>query len=159
MSYILLRGFKMTEAQILDALRWLARQNPDVQLAIWKQAYGDQAEHERKKLAHAVLVIKGKMHRDKRKYSDREAGLQELQETTELRIKALKKPRKRTERKSRLKRKVKLRIKLIDKLKSEEGLGWRLIARYLERYADLKISHAQLRRLYLQIKEEETNNG
>ena len=62
-----------------------------------------------------------------------------------------------TGRKSRLKRKVKLRIKLIDKLKEEENLGWRLIARYLEKYADLKISHAQLRRLYLQIKEEEEN--
>ena len=148
----------MTEAQILDAMKWLARQNPEVQLTIWRQAYGDdqaKAEHERKKLAHAVLVIKNKMHRDKRKYSDREAGLQELQETTELRIKALKKPRKKIERKSRLKRKVKLRIKLIDKLKTEEGLGWRLIARYLEKYADLKISHAQLRRLYLQIKEED----
>ena len=151
----------MTEAQILDTLRWLARQNPDVQLAIWKQAYGDQAEHERKKLAHAVLVIKGKMHRDKRKYSDREQGLTELQETTELRIKALRKQKKSgIGRKSRLKRKVKLRIKLIDKLKTDEGLGWRLIARYLERYADLKISHSQLRQLYLQIKEEEeTNNG
>ena len=146
----------MTEAQILDAMKWLARQNPEVQLTIWRQAYGDdQAEHERKKLAHAATIIRNKMLRDKRKYSDREAGLQELQETTELRIKALKKPRKRTERKSRLKRKVKLRIKLIDKLKSEEGLGWRLIARYLERHADLKISHTQLRRLYLQIKEED----
>ena len=146
----------MTEAQILDTLRWLARQNPDVQLAIWKQAYGDQAEHERKKLAHAVLVIKGKMHRDKRKYSDREQGLTELQETTELRIKALRKQKKSgIGRKSRLKRKVKLRIKLIDKLKTDEGLGWRLIARYLEKHADMKISHAQLRRLYLQIKEED----
>ena len=148
----------MTEAQILDTLRWLARQNPDVQLAIWKQAYGDQAEHERKKLAHAATIIRNKMLRDKRKYSDREQGLGELKETTELRIKALRKPRKKIERKSRLKRKVKLRMKLIDKLKEEE-LGWRLIARYLERHADLKISHSQLRRLYLQIKEEETNNG
>ena len=150
----------MTEAQILDAMKWLARQNPEVQLTIWRQAYGDdqaKAEHERKKLAHAVLVIKNKMHRDKRKYSDREQGLAELQETTELRIKALHKQRKSTGRKSRLKRKVKLRIKLIDKLKEEENLGWRLIARYLERYADMKISHAQLRRLYLQIKKEEEN--
>jgi hypothetical protein len=99
------------------------------------------------------------MVRDKRKYYDREQGLKELEETTELRIKALRKQRKSgTGRKSRLKRKVKLRMKLIDKLKEEE-LGWRLIARYLERHADLKISHSQLRRLYLQIKEEETNNG
>ena len=150
----------MTEAQILDAMKWLARQNPEVQLTIWRQAYGDdQAEHERKKLAHAATIIRNKMLRDKRKYSDREQGLGELKETTELRIKALRKPRKKIERRSRLKRKVKLRMKLIDKLKEEE-LGWRLIARYLERHADLKISHSQLRRLYLQIKEEEeTNNG
>ena len=149
----------MTEAQILDALRWLVRQNLELQLIVWTQAYGnDQAEHERKKLAHAATIIRNKMQRDKRKYSDREQGLGELKETTELRIKALRKPRKKIERKSRLKRKVKLRMKLIDKLKEEENLGWRLIARYLERHADLQISHTQLRRLYLQIKEEELNN-
>ena len=101
------------------------------------------------------MAIKEKMVRDKRKYYDREQGIKELEETTELRLKALRKKKSGTGRKSRLKRKVKLRIKLIDKLKTEEGLGWRLIARYLERYADLKISHTQLRRLYLQIKEED----
>ena len=67
----------MTEAQILDAMKWLARQNPEVQLTIWRQAYGDdQAEHERKKLAHAATIIRNKMLRDKRKYSDREQGSQ-----------------------------------------------------------------------------------
>jgi len=145
----------MTETKIQEALKWLARQNTAIQLEAWKEAGYQDAYSERKKLAVAIMSIKEKMVRDKRKYSDREAGLQELQETTELRIKALKKPRKKIERKSRLKRKVKLRIKLIDKLKTEEGLGWRLIARYLERHADLKISHTQLRRLYLQIKEED----
>ena len=147
----------MTETKIQEALKWLARQNTAIQLEAWKEAGYQDAYSERKKLAVAIMSIKEKMVRDKRKYSDREQGIQELEETTELRLKALRKKKSGTGRKSRLKRKVKLRIKLIDKLKEEENLGWRLIARYLEKYADLKISHAQLRRLYLQIKEEEEN--
>ena len=149
----------MTETKTQEALKWIARQNTAIQLEAWKEAGYQDAYSERKKLAVAIMSIKEKMVRDKRKYSDREQGIQELEETTELRLKALRKKKSGTGRKSRLKRKVKLRMKLIDKLKKEENLGWRLIARYLERHADLKISHSQLRRLYLQIKEEETNNG
>ena len=91
----------MTETKIQEALKWLARQNTAIQLEAWKEAGYQDAYSERKKLAVAIMSIKEKMVRDKRKYSDREQGIQELEETTELRLKALRKKKSGTGRKSR----------------------------------------------------------
>ena len=102
----------------------------------------------------AAKTILQKMQRDKRKALDRESAVKELSETHKLRIKALHKDRK-GRRKSKLYKRVKLRLKLIEQLR-REGLGWRMISLYLQKYSDLTISYQQLRRLYIQIKEEET---
>ena len=146
----------MTEKEILELTKWYVVQPKQIQLAVWQEFESDkQAEQKRKEFAKAIKNIKAKMFRDKRKFLNREVGLEELRETTKLRIAALRKPR--TQKKSRrgnLKKRVKYRIKLINQLRAE-GLGWRLIARYLGKYAGLQISHVHLRRLYLQFQEEQ----
>ena len=149
---------RIGEQEIKEKLRWLSRQNKDIQAEVFDQAFGEQGLQVREALAMAAKTILQKMQRDKRKALDREVAVEELAETHKLRIKALYKDRK-GRKKSKLYKRVKLRIKLIENLR-QEGLGWRMDALYLEKYADLKISYQQLRRLYLQIKEkeEETNN-
>ena len=144
---------RIGEQEIKEKLRWLSRQNKDIQAEVFGQAFGEQGPQVREALAMAAKTILQKMQRDKRKALDREVAVEELAETHKLRIKALYKDCK-GRKKSKLYKRVKLRIKLIENLR-KEGLGWRMIALYLEKYADLKISYQQLRRLYLQIKVEE----
>jgi len=146
----------MTEKEIFELAKWYIIQPKKIQLAVWQEFGADkeQAEKKRKEFARAIQKVKARMLRDKRKYIDREEGLKELQETTRLRIAAIRKPRKTSKtRKGKLAKKVKLRMELIRQLK-KQGLGWRLIARYLAKYADLQISHVHLRRLYLQLQKE-----
>jgi hypothetical protein len=145
---------RIGEQEIKEKLRWLSRQNKDIQAEVFDQALGEQGPQVREALAMAAKTILQKMQRDKRKALDRESAVKELSETHKLRIKALHKDRK-GRRKSKLYKRVKLRLKLIEQLR-REGLGWRMISLYLQKYSDLTISYQQLRRLYIQIKEEET---
>ena len=141
------------EQEIKEKLRWLSRQNKDIQLEVFNLALGELGEQVRTSLAIAAKTIQQKMQRDKRKALDREIAVEELAETHRLRILSLYKDRK-GRRKSKLYKRVKLRIKLIEQLRNE-GLGWRMIALYLKKHSDLTISYQQLRRLYFRIKEEE----
>jgi len=147
----------MTEKEIFELAKWYATRPKPIQIEIWKTFGAQDAEKERKKFAQAIQKVRNRMLRDKRKFLNKETGLEELQKTTQLRIAALRKPRKKTTRKGKLLKRVKLRLPLIEQLRSQ-GLGWRLIARYLARYADLQISHVHLYRLYCQIKEDQQND-
>jgi len=151
----------MTEKEILEMIKWFATKPKEIQREIWIQLGAQnqtQAEEKRKEFAKAIKEVKSKLTRDKRKYLDREVGLVELKETTRLRIATIRKPRKTSKtRKGKLAKKVKLRMELIEQLRAE-GLGWRLIARYLAKHAGLQISHVHLYRLYCQIKEDQQND-
>jgi len=150
----------MTEKEIFELAKWYIIQPKQIQLTVWQEFGADkeQAEQKRKEFARAIQKVKARMLRDKRKYLDREEGLKELQETTRLRIAAIRKPRKTSKtRKGKLLKRVKLRLQLIEQLRAE-GLGWRLIARYLAKHAGLQISHVHLYRLYCQIKEDQQND-
>ena len=109
------------EQEIKEKLRWLSRQNKDIQAEVFDQAFGEQGPQVREALAMAAKTILQKMQRDKRKALDRESAVKELSETHKLRIKALHKDRK-GRRKSKLYKRVKLRLKLIEQLR-REGLG------------------------------------
>lgn len=144
----------MTEQEIFEQMKWFIAQNKMIQMEIWKR-FGaknqKEAEELRKKLVKAIKEVKTLLQKDRRKFLDRDLG--QLAETTRLRILAVKqKPRKRAKR-GTLKKKVKLQLQHIDHLRSQ-GLGWRKVAEYLQRYARLQISHNQLRLLYQKLKEE-----
>jgi len=142
---------RLSEQKIKELLRWMSRQNREIQLEIFSAAFGQDAERIRIELARGTEAIQRKLYKDKRK-ADRDE-IEDLRETHQLRIAALYKDN-RGRRKSALERKVRYRLKLIERLR-DEGLGWRKIAEYLAKYADLKISYQQLRRLYLKLTEGE----
>jgi len=144
----------MTEQEIFELQKWFISQNKLIQLEVWKNLGKDQeAEELRRRFVHTIKEIKTRIHRDRRKYLNRELGLTELAETTKLRILTIKQKPRRKPKKGTLLRKVKHHVRLVDQLRAE-GLGWRKVAEYLRRYARLQISHNQLRLLHQKLKEE-----
>jgi len=131
------KNTELSAGQIDELLRWFSRQNRGTQLNAVSAV-------DLTRLILGIKDLKKKIEQGQAKRYERE--LETVGEAEKLRIQQL---RKRPKKPSPKARKIRKRKAVIARLR-DQGLGWRMVARYLEKYCQTKVNTMYLRKVCIE---------